>query len=607
MSVIIGRLKLRWNADSRIEPLENVAPDSPVTQRWMASRMHIVGRALSVLLGPDAVFHGVLLVTYAFLATWGVLHHAMWRDELLAWQVAVDSRSLGELFSNLRLERHPWLWQLLLYGLSRFTANPVAMQLLHLAFAVTTVWVFLRFSPFRRVEKALFIFGYFPFYEYGLISRDYYLLVVLFVFLLCTLLQNRPGRYMPMAIVLFCLANTHVYGFVLALAFFAFLICEYIFWGRSGNRTPHPRWKLVSAVSLTILGFALALWKCLLVPTSSWQHSLTSDRLAESVMSIWRGYVPIPFRFPFLPCFAWGTNFLDLAAPHFAICVLSVGLGIAAAGLLLDRPKGIFLYGLITIGLLVFQFVVYSGPLRCAGILFIGLVAVYWLSASTFERKTYSGRLRSICQRIPGWRRAFLILLLVAQLGAGLYAYSAEHFCPFSGYRDAAQFLRRHGLAQTQIVASPGCVAQGLAAYLQRSIYSVDRARLLRHEPLDEAQPAPAQKIIESAYHLFEKDGEDVVVAVGFALTVTVNGTTSPLSEIYCGPNGLPYEGANGMALSPSEVRQLPLPIVKVKKMVQFDKVIVNEPCFIYLLGLEPRVEKKAWEAAYESFLLSPQ
>jgi hypothetical protein len=406
----IGRLKLGWNADSGIEPLEGAPPVFPVTQRSRASLQHSVGRVLSALLGPDAVFHGILLTCFALLATVGILHHAMWRDELQAWLVAVDSRSLGELFNNLRLETHPWMWHLLLYCPSRFTANPMAMQLLHLGLAVTTIWVFLRFSPFRRVEKALFIFGYFPLYEYCLISRDY-VLVVLLVFLFCTLLQNRPGRYIPIAVVLFCLPNTHMYGFVLALAFVVFLICEYVFCGPPGNGTPQPRWKLASAVTLTVLGFSLALWKCLLVPTSSWRHSLTSHRLAQSVITIWQGYVPLPLPFPYWPQFSWGTNFLcdGVILPVFVLCILSVALGLVAAGLLLDRPKGIFLYGLITLGVLMFQFIVYCGPLRCAGMLFIGLIAVYWLSAGAFERRTYSGRLGNVCERLAMQHSTYVV------------------------------------------------------------------------------------------------------------------------------------------------------------------------------------------------------
>jgi hypothetical protein len=67
----------------------------------------------------------------------------------------------------------------------------------------------------------------------------------------------------------------------------------------------------------------------------------------------------------------------------------------------------------------------------------------------------------------------------------------------------------------------------------------------------------------------------------------------------------VPYIGANGIVLSASEVRRLPLPRVKMEKLAQFTQVLTDEPYVIYLLGLETEVDKKAWEAAYESFLSS--
>lgn len=587
MSVVIGQLRLRWNADSGLEPLEGVPSVSPVTQQRMASIKRIFGEGSSRFLGPDAVFNGILLTSFALLATCGILHHPMWRDELQAWLVAVDSRSLGELFSNLRLETHPCLWHLLLYCVSRVTANPVEMQVLHLVLAVTTIWLFLRFSPFRRIEKGLFVFGYFPFYEFCLISRDY-VLVVLCVFLLCVLLQNWPRRYIAIAVVLFCLTNAHAYGIVLALAFSGFLLCEKVFC-RLGNPTSQPRWKLAIAAAIAVVGFALGLWKCLLVPTSVWQHSLTSDRLTLSLITIWRGYVPLPIEFPYWPRFEWCTNFLcdAIAPPVFVLCTLSLALGIAAAGLLLDRPKGILLYGLITGGVLLFQFLFGGGALRQTGLLFIGFIAVLWLSASTFEVTTYAGLLETVCGRIPAWRQSFLMTLLVTHMAAGVYAYTAERTRPFSATREVAQFLSRQGLAGKPIVASDEGITQGLAAYLQRPLYYPDSSRWGSHAPFRVIPQISAKKIIQSAYNLFEEKKEEVVIALTFQLSISSNETNTPLSVIYLGPNGAVYSGANGIVLSPSEVSLLPLPRVKIKKLVQFDKVIVDEAYFVYLLEPE--------------------
>ena len=95
-----------------------------------------------------------------------LLRHEMWQDEWQAWLLAKESASLPELFRNLRYEGHPGLWHLGLYLVSRVTFNPLGMQLLHLLVATTAVYLFLKYSPFSRPQKILFILGYFPFYEY---------------------------------------------------------------------------------------------------------------------------------------------------------------------------------------------------------------------------------------------------------------------------------------------------------------------------------------------------------------------------------------------------------------------------------------------------------
>ncbi|NJL84461.1 MAG: hypothetical protein HC890_18805 [Chloroflexaceae bacterium] len=103
----------------------------------------------------------------------GVLHHEMWNDELQAWLLARDSDSIFDLFANMKDEGHPALWHLVLFGLTRLTQNPIAMQFFHLLIATGVVYVFARFAPFNQLIKCLFTFSYFPFFEYGLISRSY--------------------------------------------------------------------------------------------------------------------------------------------------------------------------------------------------------------------------------------------------------------------------------------------------------------------------------------------------------------------------------------------------------------------------------------------------
>jgi len=107
---------------------------------------------------PDLLF--VLLAVYNAIR---LFRHAMWRDELQAFMVAAASNTPLDLFAKLKYEGHPGLWHLLLWVVTRFTTDPVAMQVLHLVIALG-VWVLVwRLSPFRPVGKLLLLLSYYLF------------------------------------------------------------------------------------------------------------------------------------------------------------------------------------------------------------------------------------------------------------------------------------------------------------------------------------------------------------------------------------------------------------------------------------------------------------
>jgi hypothetical protein len=61
----------------------------------------------------------------------------MWRDELHSWLVARDNASLVDMGGQVRYEKHPLAWYLVLFLLTRLTTSPVAMQLFHVALSFT--------------------------------------------------------------------------------------------------------------------------------------------------------------------------------------------------------------------------------------------------------------------------------------------------------------------------------------------------------------------------------------------------------------------------------------------------------------------------------------
>ena len=121
---------------------------------------------------PDSHFALILTVIFLLASAFAISNHEMWRDEIQAWLIARDSTSLFDLFRNMKYEGHPPLWHICLMLLTRLTKSPIAMQILHLFIASATIYLFARYSPFNNIQKILFTFGYFPFYEYSVISRN---------------------------------------------------------------------------------------------------------------------------------------------------------------------------------------------------------------------------------------------------------------------------------------------------------------------------------------------------------------------------------------------------------------------------------------------------
>ncbi len=133
------------------------------------------------------------IVIFAVLGFIGILHHEMWRDEMQAWLLAKDSPSLAALYQNTLYEGHPLLWHVCLYGLAKISHNPFIMQTFHLLLSTASFALIVTTSPFSWLQKRLFGFSYFIFYEYSVISRSY-ALGVLLTFLFCALYRRSEER-----------------------------------------------------------------------------------------------------------------------------------------------------------------------------------------------------------------------------------------------------------------------------------------------------------------------------------------------------------------------------------------------------------------------------
>src|SRR5262245_39295423 len=164
-------------------------------------------------------FPNILAAGFFVVVLVQVSNHIMWRDELRTWQVTREATGLVSLWHLTRYEGVPVLWYWLVFLLTRFTDNAFLMQFVHSCIATAVVYVVARWAPFSRLNKTLFTFGYFPFFEYATITRNYSL-VFLFVMIACALISMQRIRWLTLAGVLFLLMQVSIWGAGLASLLF---------------------------------------------------------------------------------------------------------------------------------------------------------------------------------------------------------------------------------------------------------------------------------------------------------------------------------------------------------------------------------------------------
>lgn len=444
------------------------------------------------------------MLVFACLATVTVSRHEMWRDEMHAWQAVVDSSSPAELARAVRPEGHAGLWFAMLYPLSRFTANPVAMQILHLMIAVATAAVVLVLAPVPLGWRALVVFGYFPAYEYCAISRNY-AIGALLLLLFCALYPGRARRPLLLASLLFLLAQASVYTMILSCALGVMWIAD----ERTAARPlQHLGSRKIAAVSVWLAGLVLSFLQLLgarsIMVAPDAAKLLGGSRVLSVLATPWRGYVPLPtFRFHF-----WNSNLLDGVPAGDALqAVLAITLVILLAAMLAGRRPVQLLFVIGTAGLLAFTALFYVGDLRHHGHHLLLLVACLWLWHAGKGARTHAQR----------WPAVALITgLLVANLVAGIYAVSRDWRDPFSEGRAVAEAIRSLRPANLPVVGHRDVQVATVTGYLQRPVYYPSRGQEAYFIPwtvpsrggIDDAE------VFRQARIMAERRGEDVLIVL---------------------------------------------------------------------------------------------
>lgn len=449
-------------------------------------------------------FAGLVAVACMLLTAPRLLLHELWRDEAWLWIVVTESRSLSDLFSPLSRSGQGYLFPLLCYLARQVSASPLAMQALHLVLAGAAAFAFARWAPFGRLERALFALGYFPFYEYAVLSR-HYVVGALLAWLACAAARSRrPALALGVALGLLC--QTTVYGYVLALA----LACGG--WLDRRLRRPEvaplPRAEAAAGLALAGAGAVAGLIQLIPEPGTSfapgWRFGWDPEQARAALAMPWRAFVPLPR--PVLHF--WNTNLLDAWPVLQAVAGLLM-LGLAAA-LLWRRKVALATFSIGAAGLLAFGYVKYVGVLRHQGHWWLLFVAALWLGGGLAFQNGQDGQ-----DGRRSWRARVFLILLTVHCGAGIFASWMDLRHPFSNGTAAAELIRSEGLDRYPLLGHREPPAATVALALGRPLYSPSRGLFVTYPDWGPEQREMSDPEVRcAARELARREGRDVVLVI---------------------------------------------------------------------------------------------
>ncbi len=393
-------------------------------------------------------------------------YHELWKDEWQAWLMARDM-GWGELLGSLYYEGHPGLWYVYLKVWSLFSNggnDELLIQSAHALLMVgvyALVWFRFRLPP---LLKGMILLSYYPFFEYGMVSRGY-AFVMLIGFAIVLLLPkvlakkdeapNQDLKILGLLFFLFC--QTEVYAVMMAGA-----LLFYVFLEKKGfqNLTSIFKDKTFS----TLLGSSFVGMVVFLIsvfPRTS-QDDLSRAYLSEPLSGevFFKGFQGM-----------LANTFWIGSIPDTNVYGVS-GLGLFFSGLVLGgliyffrKEKNIvFTFLFFTLGYFVFLITIYTGGVRQWGTFFIFFLMLLQLYFSGKKQKE---------AELDYLQIGFLISIFLFQIRYTYLAMDKEIRHPFSNAKITAEFIKQEVPEQAAIVAINKFEIAPVVGYANRNFYAL--------------------------------------------------------------------------------------------------------------------------------------
>lgn len=477
----------------------------------------------------------VVTLLFAAAAGLGMYSHEMWRDEFEIFMVLRDTPGFLALFPNVL--PLPNLYLALLYFVVKLWPSPTSFQIFHLLTSTLGVFIFNKYSLLRNHQKILFTFSYFVLFEYGIISREYSMLLLL-LFLSIFLITRRRQNFLLIAFSLLLLANHHLYGVFISFSLLIYIGFHIRNWME--EFTPNRRRQLLISGALLLTGFLYIIPQYILLSKFDRYSALFGQApYFMTLRSVWNTFFPVPNT---SGIHFWNTNVIPFPLLYTKNAVasefISAGNMVTAAVSILVLLVGIIILSQQIPVMMVFvvntalqiMFLQYHSVfyIRYQGLLFIIFIYSYWLSLHPEEKWNYSrfNRLRAflgapIFISIRKLGLPFVTGILLVQFCVGLFSYIQDLRYPFTASYEAAKYIKEQKLDDNVMVGYVDYAAQAIAGHLGEKIYYPQAGNFQTHVTWlnkNRREDMPLGEVLDHAIRMHLKYKRNVLLILNFPL-----------------------------------------------------------------------------------------
>ncbi len=392
---------------------------------------------------PTKLPEAAVLCLYIALIAFVSYYHEPWFDEAQSWLIARAASLKEILFIRPHYEGHPPFWWLILAPFAKAgLPYEITIKTINIAFCSLGMGIFLFKAPFKRIIKFLIPFTYFMFYQYGVISRCYCLVIVAFMLVSLTYHSRniKPFAYIA-SLILLC--SSSAFGIIFSGGLAVVWLLE--LW-------PFTLKDIFTKREFRALGLLLA-WALVLMALLIPSADTYATNLPKPENNFIERFLFVIFVVPFNALTGAG-NFSFLSETPLSYIEILYSLPCMIFLLFILKGFGkLLLFSVPFMLFALFSSAVYFSKWHC-GIVFLFLLFVFWVISEEkplfLYPKFMTERLKLLFRSLT---QAGLFFILFLSLGYSYYNAQYDVKNPFSYSRKTAQLIKKYHLEDKVIFA----------------------------------------------------------------------------------------------------------------------------------------------------------